>query len=350
MPFQTPYDVVNRGLQHLGQPPIVTFADITRAADEMSNCFDKLRAAELQKLPWRFATRRAYVWPFTATTLRFVPAAWAASTAYALGQIVMDSSGVYWTCQYAHTSSATTGVGTNAPGYALVGQPAYWQQYFGPVMGDLYSSGTTYNAGDIVYTGSSPYAFFVSLINVNVGNATTGSDWQNISGSGNTTALPQHFILPAGPQYATTRTIYPLPNGFLRMTAPDGKKPNQQYLTASAGLRFLDWEPENTYFVSSNTTPLLLRFIGDISDVLSMSPLFCETWAASLAMATCEPLTQSQEKYARVQNEYTTLFNIAEQVNYLETGSSEVQAAAMVDDSQANKMEPQPAPRGRGAS
>jgi hypothetical protein len=129
-----------------------------------------------------------------------------------------------------------------------------------------------------------------------------------------------------------------LPNGFLRFTAPDQKQPNGPFLAASGAMRMQDWEPESTYFVSSKTTPQLIRFIADVSDVLSMTPLFCETLAALNGKEVCEPLTQSQEKFQRVAAVYQDLFTVAEQVNFLEIGSTEVQEGAMADDTQATKF------------
>lgn len=349
MLFQTPIDIANRACQHLGQGFLNTFSDGTRQANELNFCYDKLRTAELQKSPWRFATRRALIYPFTATTKRFIPVAWAISTAYLVGQIVMDSFGTYWICIFSHTSSGSSGLGTNAPGFSIVGNPAYWQEYFGPLVMDLWSSSVTYNAGDLVYTGTNPYNVFISLINANTNNSTTGADWQNISGTGvNTTLIPVNFIIPAGPSFASNRNIFPLPNGFLRFTSPDGKNTNGPNLVASGGMRFVDWQPESGYFVSTATTPTLIRFIADVSDVLSMTPLFCETLGASCAKEVCEPLTQSQEKYARVAASYAELFDKAEVVNYLELGSTEVQDGAMNDDTQ-NSRYPTPAPQAQRA-
>jgi hypothetical protein len=353
--FQTNVDIANRAMQHLGQTAIVAFTDTSRQAIEIAAAYDKLRTTLLQMTPWRFATRRAFIYPYTTSTGRFIPAPWAGSTPYVVGQIVQDTNGTYWICQYSHTSSATAVAGSNAPGYALTGYPAYWQQYFGPLVADLYSSSVTYNAGDLAYTGSGPYDVYISLTNGNINHAPSGgSPWQNISGSGAaTTFLSTAFVLPAGVGFTNNslaRNIFPLPNGFLRFTAPDQKRPNNPFLAASAAMRMQDWEPEGNYFVSSSTTPLLVRFIADVSDVLSMTPLFCETLAAFNGKELSEPLTQSQEKFQRIAAAFNDLFTTAEQINYLEIGSTEVQEGAMADDSQVTKFPnagPEPVQRGR---
>lgn len=335
--YQTNIDIANRAAQHLGQTSILAFTDNSRQAKELSLCYDKLRTAELEKQPWRFATRRAYLWPYTTTTLRLIAAAWAASVAFTVGQIVQDTNGTYWSCVFAHTSSAT-----NSPGLAITGSPAYWQQYFGPVVCDLYSATATYNAGDLVYTGSGPYTVYVSLTNGNLNNTPSGgAPWSNIQASGASTVLPVSFILPAGPGLSVNtvaRNIFPLPNGFLRVTASDPKQPNVAFLAASGAQRMQDWQLESNFIVSGSAKPLLVRFVADISDVLSMTPLFCELLAASCSRETCEALTQSEEKFKRIAAAYTDLFVMAETVNNLQTGTTEVQDGAMTDNSQESKF------------
>src|ERR1700686_4536526 len=104
--FLTNVDIGNRGLAWCGQYKITTFGDNSRAAVEVSLCYDKLRVAELRKLPWRFGTRRAYIWPWTLTSVIPIFPAWSASSvSYAPMQIVVDTSGIFWSCLIPHTSS-----------------------------------------------------------------------------------------------------------------------------------------------------------------------------------------------------------------------------------------------------
>src|SRR5690242_11961844 len=145
MSFTTSVDIANRALQHVGATRIFSFDDNTKQAAEASFCFEKLRRAELRRSVWRFATKRAVLRALTATSLRFVAPAWATTTVYPLGSIVQDTKGVYWVAMVANTASTT-----NQPGTIAIGQPQYWQQYFGPVHGDAWSPSVSYYAGELV--------------------------------------------------------------------------------------------------------------------------------------------------------------------------------------------------------
>jgi hypothetical protein len=342
--FQTAVDIANRALQHVGQFQIASFQDNTRQAFEVALCYDKLRVAELRKLPWRCATRRSTWYPWTATTVLILPAAWVTTTAYTVGQLVFDNSttglgpnsipGTFWICLYAHTSSTL-----NAPGNLILGQPSFWQQYFGPVTAAAYSATVTYNAGDIVYTGTygSTLTFYISLTNAQIANTPAGgSPWAllNVSGALGTAYLEMTYPWPMGPAYAVNtiaRTIYPLPNGYLRITSPDPRQAETANLVSSAGLRFADYQFENTYMLSAQTTPQLIRFVADLSDVSSMDPLFCENLAARIAQSVAQPLTQNPAIVATCKGTYDELFAIAASVNGLEIGSTETEADAITD-------------------
>lgn len=361
MAYQTVVDIGNRALQWCGEFQIATLYDDDRAAYEVNQCFDKLRAAELRKIPWRWATRRATLRALTATSARILPGPWVVGTAYSAGQLIYDPGqylnspmpngeftvplgvnsqlGIMWICVIGHTSSLA-----NAPGNLQIGVPPYWQQYYGPLWADLYSTSVTYNAGDLCYSpalGDSPIVY-LSLVNNNLNHTPSSSPQWVVLGSG-TGLTGLTYPLAAGVAMTingTARNIFPLPNGYLRATAPDPKVKASGWLATSAGLRILDYEFEGDYIVTAQTAPIVLRFVADISDVTQMEPLFCETWAASMGSAMITNLGPDVSKANRVDKAYQGLFDLAALINGLEIGSTENLAGAARDqlnDVAANK-------------
>jgi hypothetical protein len=363
MAFQTAFkssvDIGNRALQHVGQFQIQTLYDDSRAAKEVLLCYDKLRQAELRKIPWRCATRRAFLYPWTSSTVQIVPQAWAVSTTYGDGQLVFDAGqtitvagnsvltglgpnsepGTLWIAIHAHTSNAA-----NAPGNSVVANgaanlvPTPWQQYFGPQFADIYSATVTYNSGDLVYTGTygSTLTFYICLGNAVINMApASGNPWYqlNISSGLGTGYVETCYPWAVGPSLSVAgalRTIFPLPTGYLRLTGPDRTAATAN-LTASGGIKFNDWQLENDYMLSAQTTPQLMRFVADLSDVSQMDTLFCELLAARIGMAVAPALTQDAALLGSVKQTYQELFTIATLVNNLEIGSTESQQSATMD-------------------
>lgn len=327
-PFTQPVDIANRALQHLGANRIATMSDTSKQAQEVSFAYDKLRQAELRRHVWRFAVRRVMMRLHTSTTKRFIAPAWATSTSYSVGAVVQDTNGLYWVAMVAHTASSS-----NEPGTYVAGQPQYWQQYFGPIYGDVYSSSVTYNGGDIAYSAGSPDLWYISLINANLNNTlSTTADWTEIASTG-TTDQPVYLLSPVGPSITINgraRNVWWLPNGYLRPAPYDPKVENASTLNTSAGIRFMDWEFENGYIVSANgqpgattTTPFNFRFVGDVQDVTLMDPLFCEALAARMAFEMCETMTQSNVKQQAAGQSYQKFMHEARMVNSIETGNTE---------------------------
>lgn len=322
MGYLTNIDIANRALQHVGAMRIASFQDNSKQAAEAGFCYDKVRAAELRSRVWRFAIRRAVLRALTATTKRFIAPAWVTTTSYSIGTVVQDSLGTYWVCMVAHTASTT-----NAPGTVAVGQPQYWQQYFGPLYGDAYSSSVSYYAGELVYVAGSPDAWFLSLPPAgNAANATSSTSfWCPQTGA---TDLPVNFLVAAGPGVSilnVARNLFPLPNGYLRVAPQDPKTPSTSNNVTSAGLRVLDWEFEGSYIVTAQPGPLIFRFVADISDVTMMDGAFCEGLAARMAYELCETLTQSNIKLQAVGQTYQAWIETARNINWLELGSTEPQ-------------------------
>ena len=127
-------DIANRALFHLGAVRIVSITENTKNNATMSFLYDKLRAAELRRNVWRFATRRAPIRPATPTTLLIAPNAWSSTQLYLPGAIVADTNGVLWQSTLAENLN-------NQPG-----QSAAWDQYFGPMTADIFSQISNYTA------------------------------------------------------------------------------------------------------------------------------------------------------------------------------------------------------------
>ena len=315
MAFTKAEDIANRAIQHVGARRISLLSDTSKQAQEINFCYDKLRRAELRRSVWRFATRRAMLQPVTSTSLRMLPAAWAIGTTYAQGAVIQDSNGIYWISMF----GSNTG---NTPGAAVTGRPAWWQQYFGPTICDVWASTTTYNAGDVVY--KSGVTFYLSKTNANLNNdPASGGPWVALSCT--SLGLP-FYPLPAGPSMTlngSAQTIFPLPNGYLRPAAQGPKAASTSTLNTSAGLQYVDWQFENDYIVSAGTTSIPLRFVADVSDVTAMDDLFAEGLAARIGYEVCETLTQSNVKLQAVGAAYQKFIRDARLINKIETGNTE---------------------------
>ena len=324
MSFLTSVDIANRAIQHCGARRIAAFTDNSKQAAEVAFCYDKLRRAELRRSVWRFATRRATVRPLTATSCLMVPPAWAIGTTYGIGRIVQDSAGIYWISLLAGNAGNTPGV--NTPGYFQ-----FWDQYFGPVIGDVWATGNVYNAGEIVYVSGTATVFYTSLANNNTANA---------PGSGAPWSAPYTVVsaipVPLAPYGAganviqglsAAQNLYPLPYGYLRLAPQAPKVASTSTLGTSAGIPYVDWQFEGNYIVSAASTPLVLRYVADVSYVPLMDDLFCEGLAARIAYEVCETLTQSNVKLQAIAAAYQKFINDARLINWLEQGNTEPQEA-----------------------
>lgn len=331
MAFTKPEDIANRACQHVGVRRIATMSDVSLQAEEINFCYDKLRQAELRRSPWRFASRRAMLRPLTATCFRYIPPAWSgSSTSYAAGNIVQDTSGVYWIAVVAHTSSTS-----NGPGSVQTGQPNNWQQYFGPVVADVWAAQTgtnAYNAGDVVYKAGRTY-YICTANGTTSADPALGAPWVALLAG---TDQPLPLLQPAGPGLTVAppgtpnpasggrnRTMFPLPYGYLRVLDPDPRIEGLDSKTTTAALGYKDWRFEGGYIITNDAGPLLLRFIADVSDVSAMDALFCEGLGARVGYEICERVTGSNIKKQAIGLAYAKFMQDARLVNQLEVGNSE---------------------------
>jgi hypothetical protein len=396
--FNTPLDVMNRALDHLGQDHITSLSplDDSVAAVLMSTIYDKVRRAELQRNCWRFSLRMAPLrainnlvgsvfatepTPAGAPTMALVPGVWDNTKTYLTGAIVSYDS-QYWT--------ATQNNVGQEPDVAT----AAWDIYFGSMVVTPYDTTggengtTTYFAGDLVYmlSGTTP-TIFMSIVQGNIAlngssppsspdipgtidawnsgqyymqyDTVTGSDtnvyqskldlntninpvgdagvhWQAVpagqavqmSGQtwlqlSNCTLTQIRIVYPigTGPQtQSTTKNIFQLPNGYLKLAPQDPRAGSISFLGAPGGYPQDDWVLQGNYLASKDQSILLLRFAADVTYVPSMTAMFCEGLACRLAIEACERLTQSSEKLQAIGSAYKAFMGEARMSNGIETG------------------------------
>lgn len=171
MAFLSPTDIANRALDHCGQDPIdptLGFNEPNKKARLSGRVYDKLRRAELQRNPWRFAIKRAVLRAIDTNTMLLAPSLWSGSTTYFAGCIVSDETGQMWVSAIPNNLNYQPGQSNNA-----------WQQYFGTVTVALYATATAYIAGELVYTaaGDGLNRVYVSLQSNNSDNPATATAW-----------------------------------------------------------------------------------------------------------------------------------------------------------------------------
>lgn len=80
----------------------------------------------------------------------------------------------------------------------------------------------------------------------------------------------------------------------------------------------LDWQIEGRKIYTDDDAPLKIRYIKDVDDANLFDPLFREMLAARVALAVCEPLTQSNTKIARINRMYEDMLREAKRANAIE--------------------------------
>ncbi len=377
--FLTPLDIINRALQHAGVDRIYSLADLSMQAQEVGFAYDRVRRAELRRNVWRFAVRRAWLWPLDTTSLLLKPGAWASGTTYNLGDMVSGGS-LYWTSRIASNTgntptSTTVGTGQGPDGLA-------WDSYFGSLNvemwnvlgGNVQDTNLGYALGDLVYTtpGDGTYKVYFSLADNNtndpaavdawsastmyglgavvsynsvnyqslvalnfnnepdtspsqwstsVTNPTVSGSWRAIS---TVTGSPDIIAYPLGSGPAsdnTTRNLFRLPSGYLRK-APQFPAGNRvPWLGMPAGNSYNDWEISDGFIVSQTFTPIVFRFVADVQDVSLFDDMFCEGLAASLALNVGPRLTDKAIDRAAIMEAYGRAMFEARVVNGIEEGA-----------------------------
>lgn len=103
-------------------------------------------------------------------------------------------------------------------------------------------------------------------------------------------------------------TSFPLPSDYIRILNPD---PEYNF-------NDLDWQIEGRNIITNDQAPLDLRYVYDVTDPNEMDVLFREVLAVKLAEATCEEITQSNQKKESLMVMYRDLIADAKRVNAIE--------------------------------
>lgn len=359
------FPIANRALQKLGASRIaageLTNPDdtlISKNASEIKACYDMVRRAELRRNVWRFAIRNVAVRPVSLTSKLVTFGTYASGTTYAQNDIVIASDGLIYSSLLAGNL-----------GHDPLTSPLYWTLYFGSDLAQeyvtIFNAAVTYAAGD--HTVGNDSLVYISLANGNLNHNPVGDagvHWVQttdgvaadattyyageivyignkvyISLRGNnqddppsakwlvmSTAAPLalvNFMYPIGSGPAddlTSKQVYRVPTGFLRLAVQDPKRGLTTFLGAPTGALFRDWDFQDRYFTTVDIGVIVLRFGADIADAAQFDAMFAEGLACRLGLELCEPLTQSVSKLQAIGNEYKIFMGEARRVNAIEKG------------------------------
>jgi hypothetical protein len=319
MAFTRPEDIANRACQHLGVPRITSLVppDSSKHARELAFAIDKIRRSQLQRSVWTFATRRAVLRTWTATTHVVTFATYSAATTYAAGDVVVDSTGIPWISTTASNTGHTPGAG---------GIPPWWLSYYGPMVADSWVAGSAsapFFPGDLVYKTTVVY-ILLGITTATTADPASGAPWKVLTGATSAAPInfsPRTFDPPTGT--GTARNLYQLPANFLRVAPQDPKAAAVEHPGTLAGMQYNDWEIESGFLTSADASPIIFRFVADQTDVATMDDLFCEVWAANLGLETNQSINQSHEKQVDLQAIYQGYLAVAKASNAIEQGSTE---------------------------
>jgi hypothetical protein len=135
-----------------------------------------------------------------------------------------------------------------------------------------------------------------------------------------------NVIWPIGSGPSTqeaTRNVYRLPAGYLRRAPQDPSAGSISYLGYPGNPQAVDWNFTGNYIVSSQTDPIIFRFIADVTDVSLFDDMFCESLGARIGEAVVQPLTQSTAKLADIRTTYRYYMAEAKRTQGIELGPVE---------------------------
>lgn len=145
----------------------------------------------------------------------------------------------------------------------------------------------------------------------------------------------KRLTLPAGaiaPAFGKNN-YFPLPGDYIMLGPPD------QFTTYSngglsvgvnniplntGGLTYSDWSIEaypggGNAIATNDVAPIYIRYVSNALSEGQFDPMFAESFAAALAMDTCEELTQSNTKLANAEKVYDSSISLAKQRNAFES-------------------------------
>lgn len=147
-----------------------------------------------------------------------------------------------------------------------------------------------------------------------------GTGWLKL-GAAAAASLQIIYPLGSGPASETmTLNMFKLPNGFLREAPQDPKAGQLTWLGGPGNNVMKDWNYENGYITSNTFTPITFRFGADVKDVSKFDAMFCELFAARLALECVEVVTQAVDKKQAIGAEYKRWGDEARTRNGIEIG------------------------------
>lgn len=306
--FNSPADIVNRGLQHLGATRISALTDNSKNAAEAAFAYDKCRRAELRANPWNFSARRVVIRPYQGGMI-WGTSSWSSVTTYPLGGIVFFN-GLNWVSSAAANLGVTPGTGNPVFGWAEFPQP----QFISP-----FGAGTQYYAGEMVTVNTNVY-----IATGPTAVAPPQTPW--VLSPGLSLATPT-FFFPAGITTNTLnkpKTAYPMPVGYIRVMPQEPKSASMPAQLSTAGMQNADFEFEGGFlYTAVFTGPMVFRFATDLQNVVWFDDLFCEALACRVALELSETITQSAQKVDALHSLYLEYVEKAVRVNAIEAGSTE---------------------------
>lgn len=261
-----------------------------------------------------------------------VPAAWSNVTTYAAGNFVTGSD------NNVYQSLVNTNLNHNPVGDGGV----HWTQLQPSANGSIgwqaqsLTVPVSYFAGELVYTLGTTAVYFstVSSNQTNPTTDTTGS-WQVMTATPTLAPVSfnypvgvglDRFTYPIGPTTSftsATRSVYMLPNGFLREAQQNPKAGDYSIMGLPSNRVGDDWLFNDQCFTSRDNGVIVLRFAADVSDPTKFDTMYAEGLALRIASELCETLTQSTEKLAAIERDYDRKMGAARLVNGIETGPSQ---------------------------
>lgn len=267
------------------------------------------------------------------------PSVWNATTTYASGTHAVGSDNVIY------SSTANGNVGNDptlgVDWTALTNSaPAAWSAVVGYVFGSkVTGSDTNVYTANLASTGTNPVGDVTGTWQMGAdvqiagwtsagtvaGSSSVSWRYMGKAGAGLTLSnLQPLYPINCGPSSEPmTRNIYRLPAGWLREAPQDPKAGNNSFLGGPAGIMLDDWNYEGNFIVTTDSAPIVYRFIADIIRVSEMDDLFCDGLAYRLAIDACETLTQSEAKQGVVAQKYKEFMTKAKLINGIDIGPIE---------------------------
>lgn len=247
------------------------------------------------------------------------PTPWNASTVYYGGQQV-QYSGTFYTSvieyNVGNTPQASVAAWSATTAYTTGQQVTGSNNFIYQALSNNSGNDPTTDGGVHWQPLNIPNAWTVSTANP------SDINWLAINASMKNLILV--YPIGSGPSSETfTKNVFHLPANYLRMAPQDPKAGSVSILGAPTGDIYEDWAFENSYIVSEDIGPIVLRFVADIVNVKEMHDLFCEGLANRMAYECCEKLTQSDAKKVQLGQAYNKFMTDARTVNAIETGADE---------------------------